>query len=545
MAKYSYNGVILPERPTTGGYQLIYTEGDGYYYLAVSDMPFFDIYSQLCHNSSASISIYRTTRSATTWDQGTYRSIGDNEYTAITYANYIWSNHDINSYTLSSEGLEQNGVAYRYTEPVLQDKRVLEAFPKGILEVNSYGATGIYVGAKVRDTLTGSVIDISDKANYSIDVFQAPYVYLDGSRQLIISEDCPYTGVSVTVTWDELPDQKAVVQVWLKIESGGGESGGGSGGDSPGDIVITDVTDIVITMYPNEVAPGGHATFEVLVKGTGNYNGEYILELNGQESQDTFYNEGSGRGNIWVAADETSDFVMLTATSMQNPLIQTSEMLYIDHSAVVDPSPTAEQLERAFQQGYATAKAYMGNLRIVSGTVLSVDQENMEEELTEVADQMKRAYFRGFMAAVGSLTGKGKIEGPEPVAHSYNGVILPALPEWDREKYPYAVITQCLAENADWDYRVTYYPYPAVLKLLWGSYGLCMEEKSTHPVYYIDRGEDDWEYSESNSNINVNIVADISLPEGSYKLIWSNVDLYVENSKNPVFTTYDPDPVYE
>lgn len=29
----------------------------------------------------------------------------------------------------------------------------------------------------------------------------------------------------------------------------------------------------------------------------------------------------------------------------------------------------------------------------------------------------------------------------EPIAYSYNGVILPALPEWDRERYPYAYIT--------------------------------------------------------------------------------------------------------
>lgn len=28
----------------------------------------------------------------------------------------------------------------------------------------------------------------------------------------------------------------------------------------------------------------------------------------------------------------------------------------------------------------------------------------------------------------------------EPIAYSYNGVILPKLPEWDREAYPYAFI---------------------------------------------------------------------------------------------------------
>lgn len=31
--------------------------------------------------------------------------------------------------------------------------------------------------------------------------------------------------------------------------------------------------------------------------------------------------------------------------------------------------------------------------------------------------------------------------GRTPVAYSYNGVVLPKLPEWDREKYPYAVIS--------------------------------------------------------------------------------------------------------
>ena len=31
----------------------------------------------------------------------------------------------------------------------------------------------------------------------------------------------------------------------------------------------------------------------------------------------------------------------------------------------------------------------------------------------------------------------------EPTAYSYNGVVLPKLPEWDREKYPYAVIGYC------------------------------------------------------------------------------------------------------
>lgn len=29
----------------------------------------------------------------------------------------------------------------------------------------------------------------------------------------------------------------------------------------------------------------------------------------------------------------------------------------------------------------------------------------------------------------------------QPIAYSYNGVVLPGLPEWDREMYPYVAIT--------------------------------------------------------------------------------------------------------
>lgn len=37
----------------------------------------------------------------------------------------------------------------------------------------------------------------------------------------------------------------------------------------------------------------------------------------------------------------------------------------------------------------------------------------------------------------------------EPVAWLYNGVRLPALPEWDREKYPYAVIGKVFMGTID------------------------------------------------------------------------------------------------
>ena len=170
------------------------------------------------------------------------------------------------------------------------------------------------------------------------------------------------------------------------------------------------VTDIKVTMYPDTVCPGGHAIFEVQVIGEGDYSEEYTLELNGQESGDTFVNEGRGLGNIWVAEDETADFVLLTVTSVENPLIQTSEMLYIDHETVEEPAATSEQLQRAFMQGCATARAYLGKLKIVEGTMLSVDQTNTEEAPEDIPSQLKRSFWKGFLAGVGSLAGKGQIE---------------------------------------------------------------------------------------------------------------------------------------
>lgn len=49
----------------------------------------------------------------------------------------------------------------------------------------------------------------------------------------------------------------------------------------------------------------------------------------------------------------------------------------------------------------------------------------------------KASFMLGFIAGVTSV---GGVAQKEPVAYLYNGVRLPKLPEWDREKYPYAWI---------------------------------------------------------------------------------------------------------
>lgn len=49
-----------------------------------------------------------------------------------------------------------------------------------------------------------------------------------------------------------------------------------------------------------------------------------------------------------------------------------------------------------------------------------------------------------------------------PIAYLYNGVRLPALPEWDREAYPYAVICDSSSITAPEQYRLFVSAYPFV-----------------------------------------------------------------------------------
>lgn len=51
---------------------------------------------------------------------------------------------------------------------------------------------------------------------------------------------------------------------------------------------------------------------------------------------------------------------------------------------------------------------------------------------------VKKDFCTGLALAFG-IEGAERVE-RQPIAYSYNGVILPALPEWDREAYPYIMM---------------------------------------------------------------------------------------------------------
>ena len=53
---------------------------------------------------------------------------------------------------------------------------------------------------------------------------------------------------------------------------------------------------------------------------------------------------------------------------------------------------------------------------------------------------VKKDFCTALAMAFG-IEGAERVE-RQPISYSYNGVILPKLPEWDREKYPYAVLVR-------------------------------------------------------------------------------------------------------
>ena len=157
---------------------------------------------------------------------------------AFSYDSLIWSN-------LDQYGTEDGGETWFLvlagSKPVPLPTYVLEATYTGRLIVTNYGATGTIIGAQLRDTDTDTVVDISERADYSIDALGADYAYLDENRQLIIDEDCPYSSVNVIVTWSELPDQSDTITIYIQIDDDGG---GGGGGDTPDIPDVPDIPDI-------------------------------------------------------------------------------------------------------------------------------------------------------------------------------------------------------------------------------------------------------------------------------------------------------------
>ena len=106
------------------------------------------------------------------------------------------------------------------------------------------------------------------------------------------------------------------------------------------------------------------------------------------------------------------------------------------------------------------------------------------------------------------------------VGYSYNGVILPALPEWDREEYPYAFMHKAMRYQLWVGKEITYNGSDIGIA---GAYLHCFSKT------------DGWNELPGGTDV---MVCDIS------KVEWANFDVLDENGA-VVLNKSDPIPVYE
>lgn len=123
----------------------------------------------------------------------------------------------------------------------------------------------------------------------------------------------------------------------------------------------------------------------------------------------------------------------------------------------------------------------------------------------------------------------------EPIAYSYNGVELPALPEWDKETYPYAYIGGTISI---YDFSSKWYYLYLTDKPFAINSGLVNNGAMNYLSYVCKTEATDlvWSFVSENENKTVNA--------NKSPAVWANYD--IQNTDGSVFLpASDPVPVYE
>lgn len=143
----------------------------------------------------------------------------------------------------------------------------------------------------------------------------------------------------------------------------------------------------------------------------------------------------------------------------------------------------------------------------------------------------------------------------QPVAYLYNGIRLPALPEWDREMYPYAYMAGMWSIQVDGTYsyiyaELTISSVPLSYDTLLPNYKRLHAKETASVKTYSASNED------NNGNIisgwnelvdlNTEIAAGSSkVFSGSPGYFWCNTDLYYYEDDTVYLAASEPIPVYE
>lgn len=155
-------------------------------------------------------------------------------------------------------------------------------------------------------------------------------------------------------------------------------------------------------------------------------------------------------------------------------------------------------------------------------------------------------YFR-----VAAVDGSGRVTATEPVvlrlgepvAYQYGGVELPALPEWDREACPYAVISLNFRDSAmeAWNWAYLYLsnvPFAAEADI---NYLVSATVEGTAEVYKWTSATGVWTYD---GTVDVNLERAMGLNAGVCGWIWTNTDIL--DADGALYrAASDPVPVYE
>ena len=128
----------------------------------------------------------------------------------------------------------------------------------------------------------------------------------------------------------------------------------------------------------------------------------------------------------------------------------------------------------------------------------------------------------------------------EPVAYLYNGVRLPKLPEWDKEKYPYALLYEY------WDYSAETHSGNYSLdilntKLRLDIHSYYPQEAYTATRYAYSRDDDSYIWRLTHKDV----VNPRWQPGKHSRYVWANFDFLSVDGSIVIATSPDPAPIYE
>ena len=163
------------------------------------------------------------------------------------------------------------------------------------------------------------------------------------------------------------------------------------------------------------------------------------------------------------------------------------------------------------------------------------------------ADQRKKAFAIGYLAGLCGMplaTALGQANDP---LYLYGGVALPPLPaEWDRETYPYAIISKSRLKPGAGVYHLSVYKsiyYFEITLLYYPNKYFGTSEEETSLVFEARPGETSWSLTED-TQYSVCVepstaIGDIAIWTHGFDLMYSDDSLYVAASAPERITDWD------